>query len=131
MEEQTQHQVMTEIALALAMVFFCVMVLALVSVGVEAELDQPQLMKISEQKSKPQPNQAAEGVWVIWYEGQFYNHQLEKIDPTTLTEGPIWLAVPSNLNLQQLLSAKQRIFSPDVSIALLDQRWLTRLEELP
>ena len=40
------------------------------------------------------------------------------------------LAVPSNVSLDQVMSARSKIFSPDVSIALLDQRWMNRLEEL-
>ena len=128
MEEQTQHQVMTEIALALAMVFICVMVLALVSVGIQSQ--QPQLMQIAKQQPALPQSSGPEGNWVIFHKGHFYDTELNAVDPSRLQQGPIWLAVKADLKLQQLISAKQQIFSPDVSIALLDQSWLTRLEEL-
>ena len=128
MEDQTQHQVMTEIALALAMVFFSLMVLALVSVGINST--QPQLMSLTDSKPAEENIQQAPGFWVIYHAGTFYDRELKTIEPGQLQQGPIWLAVPPDMDLQQLIRAKAQIFSSDVSIAILDQPWLIRLEQL-
>ena len=126
MGDQNQH-VFTEISLALCMVFFCLMVLALVSFG--GQDSQAEVIDLSSQ-SRAASTGDAQGRWVIFHKGRFYDTDLALTEPNSHTKERIMLAVPSNVSLDQVMSARSKIFSPDVSIALLDQRWMNRLEEL-
>lgn len=160
MDDHGQHQVLTEVALALAMVFFAIMVLALVSVSVPEATSasvqgQPVLIALGDavqSKSELHQESASDALdgagnadlqppmrWIFYYKGQFFDAQLNRIDPHRVNEvssagvslpRQIALAVPRDLSVQQLMAVKQNISSPDISIALLDERWIARLEEI-
>ena len=131
MHEHTSHQAMTEIALALSMAFFCLMVLSLVAAGVPKASPAPSLVQLNDDRLKPMESPQGEGNWVIYFEERFFDVSLQPLDPGGLGQEPVYLAVDPNLGLQQLISAQSRISSPDVSITLLDEAWISRLEELP
>ncbi|MCP5017214.1 MAG: hypothetical protein GY938_18370 [Ketobacter sp.] len=135
MNEITPHQVMTEVALAMAMAFFCMMVLALVSLGVRAPPAQPKLFQVEQQaiQTTKASKQSADmgSKWVIYHHGDFFDQDLKPIDPVELNQTNVLMAVSPELNLQQLMSAQSQISSRNVSIALLDKGWLSRLEEMP
>ena len=138
MHEHTPHQAMTEIALALSMAFFCLMVLSLVAVGVpnsqvqtpvQMPFDTP-MMQLNDSPLRDTLTTDTEGRWVIYFHQAFYDLELKVLDPAELVQGRLLLAVAPDLDLQQLLAAQAQINSPDVSITLLDDAWISRLEEL-
>ncbi|MBA55696.1 MAG: hypothetical protein CMK89_14670 [Pseudomonadales bacterium] len=129
--EHTSNHAMTEIALALSMAFFCLMVLSLVAAGVPEARPTPSLIQLNQNRLQQVETQGANGTWVIYFEERYFDVSLQPLDPGSLNQDSVYLAVDPKLGLQQLLSAQSRISSPDVSITLLDEAWISRLEELP
>ena len=129
--EHTSNHAMTEIALALSMAFFCLMVLSLVAAGVPKSSPAPALIELNDNRLQQVETRGANGTWVIYFEERFFDVSLHPLDPASLNQDPVFLAVDPKLGLQQLISAQSRISSPDVSITLLDEAWISRLEELP
>ena len=129
--EHTSSHAMTEIALALSMAFFCLMVLSLVAAGVPKASPTPSLMQINDERLQQTEARGENGTWVIYFGERFFDVSLNPVDPGSLNGDPVYLAVDPNLGLQQLISAQTQFSTPDVSITLLDEAWISRLEELP
>ena len=85
MGDQNQH-VFTEISLALCMVFFCLMVLALVSFG--GQDSQAEVIDLSSQ-SRAASTGDAQGRWVIFHKGQFYDTDLALTEPNSHTKSEL------------------------------------------
>jgi hypothetical protein len=142
MEDHMHSHAMAEVAFALAMAFFSIMVLAMVSMGIPHEKskaiagvqkdvrEQPQLALFENREVKQDPAvDATKTKVLVYFNGEFYNENLNELNVQTLEpDGVFILAVSPKLSVDEAMSVKATILSPDVSISLLDDRWLKRLE---
>ena len=139
MEEQSYTHAMTEVSLALAMAFFSIMVLTMVSMStplLENELESIQklvgkpieLLKISS-NSTSHVSEIKNNQWIIYYQGSYFAESLNQLDITQFSNtGSVMLAVSPQLSLSEVAQIKSKIYFPNVSITLLDEAWLDRLE---
>jgi hypothetical protein len=138
--QDTSTQAMTEVALGLSMAFFCLLILALFSIGLpeqakqlETQLHKPEQLTLvagaKGQSKAPQPR--AEQQFVFYFNGQFYDQVLQKRQIQSFTRSqPLILAVPDNLALAQVMAVRKSIKHPNLSITLLNQEWLDKLEQI-
>ena len=129
---------MTEIALALAMAFFSVMVLAMVSMGAgsseavdTASTATAETLRVSPSKpaTTAQPV-AAKARIIVFYQGQYLDDKLQPVDPAaTGTEDEIILAIDPSLPLSGALEARAALTTQNITVTVLDQRWMRSLKE--
>lgn len=125
---------MTEVALALAMAFFALMVLTLVSMGVpsatsDAAGDTAVNEAIAVEGAATNERALASSEQLIfYYDGQFFDSDLNALAPSLNIAGAVVLAVPRDLSLADLLEVRRRISSPNLSITTLDGDWQQALE---
>ncbi len=138
MQESTQGNAMTEVALALAMGFFSILVLALVSMGAgQPSSDQPQasaaLLKPALARGDGGGTAvSADDRIVIYYKGRFLDPDLKPADLASLPrEGRIILAFDPAIPLEEVVGLYGRIDRPDLVVSTLDAAWLARLEAEP
>ncbi len=136
---------MTEIALALAMAFFAIMILTMVSMGGQGRANDAIPVKSVRQPLQvlPSASQAdgkgedgkeivpAPGQLVILVGGQFLDDQLRPLAPQAVSamEHPV-LAVTPETSLAQVMSAKDRLDHPDLTVTTLDQHWIDAIKEI-
>lgn len=145
MEDHIHTHAMAEVAFALAMMFFSIMVLSMVSMAIPREevdavagaannaREQLQLAAVENKKAYQGTAADAKKLKVLIYSnGTLYDEKLTALNVQTLEpEGTYILAVPPKLSVDEAMSVKASILSSDVSITLLDDRWLNRLEAEP
>ena len=145
MSDTTQTNAMAEIALALAMAFFSIMVLTMVSMGsgmvVEAAsksqaefIEDPVSLAQNSEDAPPQDKGTATQVepenLVIFYKGQYFNDQLERLKPASVKrDEKMVLAVAPDLSMSQTLKARKDLSVSDITVVVLDQKWLSALRE--
>jgi len=130
---------MTEVSLALAMAFFSMMILAMVSMAVprnvvDSQSSQtrpvkPPLLNVLADKSTEQSPVGDDTPLVIYYSGHYYSQDLKIVNPNRYKGiSNLLLAVSPALTLDQVVGAKAPISGANVSITMLDGRWMARLE---
>jgi hypothetical protein len=129
---------MTEIALALAMAFFSVMVLAMVSMGAgsskavdTANTATAETLRVSPSKpaTTAQPVTTKARI-IVFYQGQYLDDKLQLVDPTAIgTEEEIILAIDPTLPLSGALDARAALTTRNITVTVLDQRWMRSLKE--
>ena len=142
-QESNQTKAMVEVALALAMGFFSIMVLAMVSMStgtgakdVLSNFVKP--LKVESQNNTKMKNdhnvankiQVKNTNLIIWFENQFFDSNLEKINPGSWMKNkhaPV-LAVAPNTDLKHLLNIKEKLGSDNTTITSLNDDWLKRLK---
>jgi hypothetical protein len=128
---------MTEIALALAMAFFSVMVLAMVSMGAgssgasKAVATANETLRVVPSKPATSPQATAgKGQIIVFYKGQYLSDQLKPLDPAEFgPEETIILAIDPALPLSGALKARAALNSKNITVTVLDPRWMRTLEE--
>lgn len=119
----------TEVALALAMAFFALMLLTMLSMGAGAPSTLPEGLAVRD--SVPGGKNAAvvePHRLVIYHGGELLDSELKPFDVDRLTAvGPIVLAVPPGLSFTQVLEQRRRLSGAELSVTMLDERWLRRL----
>lgn len=128
MEDGATSGAMTEIALALAMAFFCILVLTLVSMGNPEARTPSELLETAGPAAGPRPMAAQERL-VLFFGGRFVDRSGAALDPATVGDGPVVLAVPPTLPLERVLAARAVFAGEAVSITPLDTAWIDRLSE--
>lgn len=146
--QDTTTQAMTEVALGLSMAFFAILIVALLSMGVppsedaetgaQATPDTENKFSLVESRDTSEPQGSAtaspeeQPQFVFLYEGNLYNSALKPFEAAMLEKSqPVYLAVPANAAMDEVIKVKARINHPNLSITLLNQAWKTRLEQLP
>lgn len=141
--QDTTTQAMTEVALGLSMAFFAILIVALLSMSMPGsepgndaatlEADDPITLKSTADKSESaSPAEQEESQFLFLYQGQIYTQTLTLFNADELATGqPVFLAVPADLSMHNVMSAKAQINHPNLSITLLNEAWQTRLEQLP
>ena len=130
----TESNALTEVALALAMAFFAIFVLTAVSMGLpQAEAVKPGIeistIEFSSQVGETRTLQEEE-MLVIYADGAYFDQSLKLFEPQRFPQGRYVLAVSPAVSLVEIIEARQRIASGDVSITLLDEAWMARLKEI-
>lgn len=146
MSDTTQTNAMAEIALALAMGFFSIMVLTMVSMGsgmvssVQARKSVIEENPIQMGKTAPkeettsdearQQTQVKPEELIVFYKGQYLDHALKVVSPRSLAgRDKVVLAVSPDLSMSQTMTARNDLSVGDITVVMLDQNWLTRLQE--
>ena len=146
--QDTTTQAMTEVALGLSMAFFAILIVALLSMGVppsehaktdaQATPDTDQGFSLVESRDNADTEDSAaasseaQPQFVFLYEGKLYNSALKPFEAAMLKKSePVYLAVPANAAMDEVIKIKAQINHPNLSITLLNQAWKTRLEQLP
>lgn len=143
---QTSHDssthAMTEVALGLSMAFFSILILALLSMSVpqkdvsKAEsTDSQESVELSPIALSNSENEQTDGAstqrLVFYYQGQLYSRELQKLDLPSLQDGnDTVIAVPENIAFVELMRLKKSFAQQNVSVTMLDQAWLSRLQAL-
>ena len=134
MQDGSQDNAMTEVALALAMGFFSILVLTMVSMGAGRAPDPvsaappPAVISLTPSQAGAAPDDAPSDTLVVYYAGRFYDADLNPIDPAAVTgEGRVVLAFAPDLPLSEVLAAQARIEVPDLVASTLDGRWQAAL----
>ena len=150
MNEHTDGNAMTEVALALAMAFFSIMVLAMVGMSVPSQSaarsvsaatappapDAPDPARLKEQPADHTADAAdsagaapTEQVFVLYFSGRFFDVDGQPLDLTALrADQPIVLAVSPDLNIAETLAVKAKISVADPVITTLNEDWINHLE---
>lgn len=139
MQDGSQDNAMTEVALALAMGFFSILVLTLVSMGAgravapPAAAPPPAVVSLSPSRaaaSPPAPYGEPDTL-VIYHAGRFYDADLQPIDPDGIAaQGRVVLAFAPDLPLSEVMAAQARIDLPNLVASTLDVRWRAALAAL-
>ncbi len=144
MSDTTQTNAMAEIALALAMGFFSIMVLTMVSMGsgmvtqnYKAAIDKdPISIAKSQDKSQQSENEgsSAQSVkpddLVIFHKGQFFDSQLKAVSVQAINQREkVVLAVNPDLSMSATMDAREQIATPDITVVVLNDTWLTAIKE--
>ena len=135
MQESTQGNAMTEVALALAMGFFSILVLALVSMGAgqpasdKRETTAALLKPALARSDGSSTTLSADDRIVIYYQDKFLDPDLSPTDLASLPpEGRVILAFDPAIPLDEVVALYGRIERPDLIVSTLDAAWLARLE---
>ena len=153
MSHDHAQSAMTEVALALAMAFFAIMVLAMISMGSSVQAHKTQKtettvdltdMQLSLQALQPDqknnhPNPSKEttktvgpdDLLIVFYQGQWFDRTLAPLNPENLsTDKPVILALDPDLPLNEAIAARSQLARSNITIAPLDNQWLTTLETI-
>lgn len=145
MPDGVENNAMAEIAFALAMGFFSILVLTLVSVGsglagrpaavAAARLSVSPAVSIESAAASERAASVPalnEKNLVIYYAGRFFDAALRPLDPTRQSARPgLVLAFDPALPLAETIRARAQIAAPDLTVTVLDQRWLDRFKAAP
>ncbi|MCR9073102.1 MAG: hypothetical protein NXI18_15420 [Alphaproteobacteria bacterium] len=129
MDDTAASGALSEIALALAMAFFCLLVLTLVSVGDPAgggALSAAPRIDTAERGGTDRPVADNETL-IIFHNGRFLDHDAVALDPATLPDGPLVLAVDPALSVDAVLAARAVTNEASVTVTTLDSAWVRRL----
>jgi hypothetical protein len=130
---------MTEIALALAMAFFSVMVLTMVSMGAGSGDAQQAANSATAETLNVVPSQPAKSAKtiptdtriIVFWQNRYLDDQFKAVDPSTIgTEENIILAIDPTLPLSGALKARTALATQNITVTVLDQRWMRSLEEI-
>ena len=149
---------MTEVALALAMAFFAIFVLAAVSMSqpaMQAKTQAPtdaRIMQVNDIAISTSARQktlvesegkdeaggaralAPDESFFALYQKRYYDKNLQQVPINEVqaasARGKVVLAVSPNLPMQRVLQIKQEKNFPNLSISLLNDDWISRLEAM-
>jgi len=133
LNDATQGNAMTEIALAMAMGFFSVMVLTMISMGVG--LGQKRAMDTII-LAPPAPQSAAadtvkkDDLLVIYDGGRYLGRTLRPLDAAAVAGASrVILALSPDLSMAAAMKARQGIKAKNLVVTTLDRRWRRALED--
>ncbi len=137
MQENPTNQAMTEVALGLSMAFFALLIVALISISQpntnkQAALNSKDKIEVTDsEKESGQVSQTQDDKtqWLIYYQSQYFDQNLKIQTPSSYSKHKaLVLAVSPLLKLNEIISLKQKINHPKLSITQLNQQWLDRLK---
>ena len=136
MADSSYGNAMTEISLALAMAFFSIMVLTMVSMSATPNKslknqDKPALkLARNDTNNSQSPTHSTKRQLVIFWNGQFMDHQLNSLKPETFSHsGRMVLALPPDLPMTEALAARARFGGANIVVSSLDARGLKRMRQ--
>jgi hypothetical protein len=141
MDDNTQGNAMTEIALALAMSFFSLMVLTMVSMGAGGGGAQQKsndirgatfaapIQHASKSESAGAAQAGPDDLLLIHHNGRLLDRELRPVDPSQLpADRRVILALNPSLSLAEAMSVRASIAHRDLIVTHLDARWMQRLQ---
>lgn len=136
MNDGTQGNAMTEIALAMAMGFFSVMVLTMMSMGVglgqKSSMESAVLAPPASTASASADTVKDDDVLVIFDRGRYLGRDLKPLAAGKLDKAHrVILAVPAELSMADAMKARRGLKSANLVVTTLDARWRDALKEKP
>lgn len=130
----TQGNAMTEIALAMAMGFFSVMVLTMMSMGVglgqKQSIETAILAPPASQSSAATDTVKKDDLLVIYHRGRFLDRALRPLDRSAITRAArVVLAVPPDIPMTAAMKARGDLGVKNLVVTTLDRRWQKALED--
>ncbi|MEG3766418.1 hypothetical protein [Alteromonas sp. 14N.309.X.WAT.G.H12] len=140
--QDTSSQAMTEVALGLSMAFFAILIVALLSTSAS---HQPPEIQSQEIKPMTLPDTSlslgsatsnakatGDAQFIFYHDGKLLDQTLREVVVETLDPAsPVYLAVPPDLALANIIKTQQQINHPKLFITLIDHAWQIRLEQQP
>ncbi len=133
MDDGSQGNAMTEIALALAMGFFSLLVLTMVSMGAgEFASDSKLTIVLAPSTSRDSGKGATaldpDSQLVIYHRGSFFDAGLEPLLPASIDATKrVILAFTPDVPVSEAMEARSRISAGDLLVSTLDQDWQAAL----
>jgi len=133
MDDGSQGNAMTEIALALAMGFFSLLVLAMVSMGAGKFSSDSKLTIVLAPSASQDSSQGAtsldpDSLVVIYHRGRFFDAGLEPLEPGSIDATKrVILAFAPDVPVSEAMEARSRISAGDLLVSTLDQDWQAAL----
>ena len=133
MDDGSQGNAMTEIALALAMGFFSLLVLAMVSMGAGKFASDSKLTIVLTPSNAQDSSQGAtsldsDSLVVIYHRGRFFDAGLEPLEPGSIDSSKrVILAFAPDVAVSEAMEARSRISAADVLVSTLDDDWQAAL----
>ena len=135
----TSAQAMTEVALGLSMAFFALLIVALLSFQMPEQHslasqtpvpDNTPQKNVQLQAQQSQPARASDTQFIFFYQGRFVDQQIKPVNINQLSDArPVVLAVEQSLSFAEVMSIRQQINHPNLSITLLSKQWQNVLEQ--
>ncbi len=133
MDDGSQGNAMTEIALALAMGFFSLLVLAMVSMGAGKFASDSKLTIVLAPSNAQDSSQGAtsldpDSLVVIYHRGRFFDAGLEPLEPGSIDSSKrVILAFAPDVAVSEAMEARSRISAADLLVSTLDDDWQAAL----
>lgn len=134
MNDGTQGNAMTEIALAMAMGFFSVMVLTMMSMGVgmgeKRKLETVLLAPPADTGSAAADTVKEDDLLVIFDRGRYLGRDLKPLSLAKVSAAArVVLAVPRELSMAEAMKARRGLKAKTLVVTTLDARWRRALTE--
>ncbi len=133
MDDGSQGNAMTEVALALAMGFFSLLVLTMVSMGAGEFSSDTKLTLVLTPSASQDSRQGAtpfdpDNQLVIYHQGRFFDASLEPLDPVSIDPTKrVILAFAPDIPVSEAMEARSRISAGDILVSTLDEDWQAAL----
>ncbi len=133
MDDGSQGNAMTEVALALAMGFFSLLVLTMVSMGAGEFSSDTKLTLVLTPSASQDSRQGAtpfdpDNQLVIYHRGRFFDASLEPLDPLSIDATKrVILAFAPDIPVSEAMKARSRISAGDILVSTLDEDWQAAL----
>lgn len=136
----TSSQAMTEVALGLSMAFFALLIVALLSfqlphspplaVEPNQSMDLAASLNI-EQSKNTEKTLPGDSQFVFYFRQQFYGSDLKpRVIADYSTDIPLVLVVAQSLPFSEVMTLRNAIHHPQLSITQLSPEWQTQLEDI-
>lgn len=134
MNDGTQGNAMTEIALAMAMGFFSVMVLTMMSMGVglgeKRAIDTAILAPPASRSNAAADSVKKDDLLVIYDGGRYLGRTLRPLDKATIARATrVILAVSPDIPMAAAMKARQGLGVKNLVVTTLDRRWRQALKD--
>lgn len=142
MQGSGSESAMTEVALALAMAFFALMVLALTVMStdfLEQAVSNQSVNKPEQETARAVENrnsgesastESNNLTLIVYFQGQYFDQTLTPVSPGFGSTDKVLLALPPDISLSESIAAKASLTSQDITLTVLDERWLNRIYEM-
>ncbi len=133
MDDGSQGNAMTEVALALAMGFFSLLVLTMVSMGAGEFSSDTKLTIVLTPSASQDSSQGAtsldpDNLLVIYHRGRFFDAGLEPLEPGSIDATKrVILAFAPDIPVSEAMEARSRISAGDLLVSTLDENWQAAL----
>ncbi len=133
MDDGSQGNAMTEIALALAMGFFSLLVLTMVSMGAgEFESGRKLTIVLAPSTSQDSGQGATsldpDNLVVIYHQGRFFDSGLAPLEAASIDGTKrVILAFAPDVPMAEVMDARTRISAADLLVSTLDEDWQAAL----
>ena len=133
MDDGSQGNAMTEVALALAMGFFSLLVLTMVSMGAGEFSSDTKLTIVLTPSTSQDSSQGATSFdpnnqLVIYHRGRFFDAGLEPLEPASIDATKrVILAFAPDIPVSEAMEARSRISAGDLLVSTLDEGWQAAL----